>query len=146
MVAFDFPRVHLKTSPILRTFMDYGALEFSKTARQGETKSHSKAQTETTSGMLVNHKSTCLLFLPFPFSILRWCEKSMGRRQNPLWYRDNQPYLFSFSFSGWILTRIIYGYAPSFWQVDWTALACFLSKDRTQSNGKYFVCYHQRPQ
>lgn len=53
MVAFDFPRAHLKTSPILRTFMDYGALEFSKTTRQGETKSHSKAQTETASGMLV---------------------------------------------------------------------------------------------
>lgn len=82
-------------------------------------------------------KSTCFCrFLCSP--LLRMCwkvgadDRIQGRAVPPC---RQAPYLFS----GWSLIRIIYGFASIFWQVDWTVLACFLSQDRTQSNGKNFV-------
>lgn len=54
MVAFDFPCVHLMIGPVLRSFMDYRALEFSENSftRWNEL-SLCKTQTERTSGMIV---------------------------------------------------------------------------------------------
>lgn len=82
----------------------------------------------------MNLKRTCLLFLPFRFLLFHFSPQTVWEKwgkmteytaeASDVGTTPTQPIIFS----GWILIRIIYGYASIFWQVDWTALACFSPK------------------